>query len=1175
MDKNDKLSQFKTKLDSYKMEINNVLDKDESEEHFKSIFNDFFKNAYNYDVNTHKRIDSVIKIDDGIKVVIEVKRPQNTNEYISDTNINTKAFHEILLYYYELRQSNINTVNNIIITDCQTIYLFSAKDIETIIDNKKISKLLNGYKNKELSIINTTSDFYNEVSKLINELDISLNAYKIDLFDDKLDIESLYRVLDKHSLLGVPIKNKDHNVLNKDFYNELLYIMGLHETIDSGIPIIKPLTLDSTNNHSLMSMIINKIDSTGIDTKLWLSLGETDEERTESMALELVLTWINRILFLKLLEAQLIKYHTEDKEKYKFLDFRQLNNWSEVNTLFFDILAKPINTRERKEIPYLNSSLFEPTSLEFYVPISKLNINNKLDIYSSTVLKETTPRSVLQYLLEFLDCYNFGTGDSNLSESKRLINASVLGLIFEKLNGYKDGAVYTPSFITMSMSRESLRHTIVSKFNEVYKWNCQHLMDLKNKIIQLEIPLLEVNQVFNTIRICDPAVGSGHFLVSILNELLLIKYELKILCDKSGAIISHCDMNIQYDELFLQYNGQDFSYQVDSKNKALSTEIQTLQETLFHEKETLIENCLFGVDINPKSSYICQLRLWIELLKNTYYIQDDKEIVNLQTLPNIDINIKTGNSLVSRFPLKQDFSLIINALKTKNISMDRYKELVLLYKNAHDKAEKHKVHQEIQHIKDMLKKYFLTNDPEYDKNLKEYNKYQSEFENLDNEIFNVDTARLEKVTDLRNKAKAKLEKSDDFYKHSLEWRYEFPEVLDDEGNFLGFDLMIGNPPYFRYGKMKTPFYMQQSNYLRTQAMYKPACIGEINAYEVFLLLSYELCKPNGYITEIFQNSFLADKASGGVRKFYLNSTNILHINAFPNDTDKYKRVFDNVSISVMTLLAQKKDKTKSFTLDIYPDRMETAPKKLTVDIELIRTIDSEGMEIPNLNEQELLIFAKCYQDNTIFKNFINISQGELHLTSCKKYFSDNPKHTPFLTGANIQKYYITDTPKHRNVPLYFDKELYLKEKPKRKSHIENPRLAYQDIVNISLKYRLIASLVPANIGLGNSVNYMVLKEDTNINCHFILGLINSWLLNWLFKARSTNAHTIVSQIERLPIPTATPEQQAPIIDLVQQCITAKAKDKKADISLLQKQIDELVYNLYGLTAEEIDVVEGR
>ncbi|MFW5701217.1 MAG: Eco57I restriction-modification methylase domain-containing protein, partial [Cyclobacteriaceae bacterium] len=75
---------------------------------------------------------------------------------------------------------------------------------------------------------------------------------------------------------------------------------------------------------------------------------------------------------------------------------------------------------------------------------------------------------------------------------------------------------------------------------------------------------------------------------------------------------------------------------------------QRIQETLFHEKQTIIENCLFGVDINPNSVKICRLRLWIELLKNAYYKNGTEE---LETLPNIDINIKCGNSLISRFDL--------------------------------------------------------------------------------------------------------------------------------------------------------------------------------------------------------------------------------------------------------------------------------------------------------------------------------------------------------------------------------------------------------------------------------------------------------------------------------------------------------------------------------------------
>ncbi|MGL4394135.1 MAG: TaqI-like C-terminal specificity domain-containing protein [Brevinema sp.] len=139
--------------------------------------------------------------------------------------------------------------------------------------------------------------------------------------------------------------------------------------------------------------------------------------------------------------------------------------------------------------------------------------------------------------------------------------------------------------------------------------------------------------------------------------------------------------------------------------------------------------------------------------------------------------------------------------------------------------------------------------------------------------------------------------------------------------------------------------------------------------------------------------------------------------------------------------------------------------------------------------------------------------------------------------------------------------------------MENKRLVCQGISGINDKYRLIFGIVDANIGLGNSANYMVIKENVFLDIFYMMGLLNSELLNWLFKARSTNSHTVVSQIRRLPIVDATPEQQAPIIDLVKKCMNAKAQDKNADISAYQKEIDTLVYALYGLSEDEITTIE--
>src|SRR6185312_14975886 len=258
-------------------------------------------------------------------------------------------------------------------------------------------------------------------------------------------------------------------------------------------------------------------------------------------------------------------------------------------------------------------------------------------------------------------------------DNKTLINASVLGLIFEKINGYKDGSFFTPGFITMYMCRETIRRAVVQKFNEAKEWDLKEYSELYNKIQDKR----EANVIVNSLKICDPAVGSGHFLVSALNELIAIKSDLQILADGEGRTLRDYTVEVVNDELIVTDDSGDiFEYRPNNK------ESQRVQETLFHEKQTLIENCLFGVDINPNSVKICRLRLWIELLKNAYYKADTKE---LETLPNIDINIKTGNSLISRFALDADLS---QALRNTKWNINDYKIAVGAYKNATDKEAK-------------------------------------------------------------------------------------------------------------------------------------------------------------------------------------------------------------------------------------------------------------------------------------------------------------------------------------------------------------------------------------------------------------------------------------------------------------------------------------------------------
>jgi adenine-specific DNA-methyltransferase len=162
----------------------------------------------------------------------------------------------------------------------------------------------------------------------------------------------------------------------------------------------------------------------------------------------------------------------------------------------------------------------------------------------------------------------------------------------------------------MYMCRETIRKAVIQKFNETNGWNCTDLNTLYDKIEDRG----EANNIINNLKICDPAVGSGHFLVSALNEMIAIKSDLKILQDRDGRRLKEYHFEVVNDELIVtDEDGELFEYNPANK------ESQRIQETLFHEKQAIIENCLFGVDINPNSVKICRLRLWIELLKNAYY----------------------------------------------------------------------------------------------------------------------------------------------------------------------------------------------------------------------------------------------------------------------------------------------------------------------------------------------------------------------------------------------------------------------------------------------------------------------------------------------------------------------------------------------------------------------------
>src|SRR5690554_798732 len=533
-----KVKPNRTEIEHFKTNLIQLLDRidhAESEDFHKNLVIDFLKKTYydpNHFINTKGRNDLVIHTEDKAKsavgVIVETKSPSNRAEMVTTEKLNTKAFHELVLYYLRERITEKNLeVKHLVITNINEWFIFDANTFDRLFaQNKSLVKQFKDFEGGRLAGIKTDF-FYQEIAEpfvaaITTEIEFTyfnLQEYQNPLRNenkkDDNKLIALFKLLSPEHLLKLPFVN-DSNTLDKRFYSELLHIIGLNETKEGSKKLIGRNKEGERNTGSILEDAIIQLDSLDKIARLEnpSQYGDTHQERLFTIALQLSITWMNRILFLKLLEAQLFTYHKDD-ESYAFLNIHKVKSYDDLNSLFFQVLARKYDERNPdvkeifEKVPYLNSSLFEPTDIEHTTLfISNLRDDKTIPIISSTVLKNeqgkkrTGSLPTLQYLFEFLSAYDFSSEGSEKiqEENKTLINASVLGLIFEKINGYKDGSFFTPGFITMYMCRETIRKAVLQKFNETKGWNCQDLGALYDRIEDRT----EANTIIDSLKICDP-----------------------------------------------------------------------------------------------------------------------------------------------------------------------------------------------------------------------------------------------------------------------------------------------------------------------------------------------------------------------------------------------------------------------------------------------------------------------------------------------------------------------------------------------------------------------------------------------------------------------------------------------------------------------------------------------
>ncbi|EDO6654219.1 class I SAM-dependent DNA methyltransferase [Campylobacter coli] len=1240
------LNEFIKALKDYKTSLENNL-KNNEDSLVANALSKFFENLhFECEIKSiHKGnsgIDLALKKDKQIQVIVEAKLP-HSKEFFSQSKPNCKALHECILYYLRERKALNSSLKHIIITDFYRFYIFKADLFEELFNkNKYFKEAFENFESKNSLFKGNTDEFYKECEKLLSSEKYLDSITRKDLFDEPslkgvfIDIKPileqekpsfsklkpLFKIFSKDCLLG-EFNPNDANSLNNAFYKELLYILGLCESKQNSKLIIAKSEESKEEQGTFYTAINSKLK----------------EENFETI-LKLLILWLNRILFLKLIESNLVRFN--DDKNLKFLNFKKIPDFDKLSELFFEVLAKEKSTRKKSEfayLPYLNSSLFEKQSIENTLEISSLSNDLKLFYYKNTVLKDDKCKAkkgqvgLLEYLFEFLDSFDFGSDDeqSEILSQKELISSSVLGNVFEKLNGYKEGSFYTPSFITSYMCKESITKVVLDKFNAQFDLDAKDINELRKSLRKEDKKAQK--ELLNSIKICDPAVGSGHFLVSALNVMLSIYDELNLFDEEFY-------LEVQNDEILItNHKGEFIEYK---RPKTPKDKAHLIQQELFHTKKDIIENNLFGVDINPNSCEITKLRLWIELLKHSFYQSfDDGNYHDLKTLPNIDINIKCGNSLVSYFETGKSLSHYPNIKERIN----KYKRIVKDYKEGFYTDKSH-INQEIKNLKISFKNFCFAD--KFKKEMKGFNdkceKYSKKYGNFlaindENLKFfvsaNLTLFDFDEKEATKEFANLKKEYDNIFNlesNHPFEWRFEFPEILDDDGNFKGFDLIIGNPPYIKEAENKELF--ANTKKLRTYQ-------GKMDIWYHFVGRGFDMLKNNGYLAFIATNNWITNSGAKKLRNIVLEESQILSLVDFSSFM-----VFDSASIQTMIMSFQKIKPPKNYEFHfakittqtpIYEDALSLLKNEKTQNNEILKInltpkkfIDktlnftksdyeelfnkiqkygkfyleerevAQGIVYPqeNINKKSLEILGNNFYLGQGIQKLTNEEVENLNLLKNEKILLK-----PIFESDNIQKYFVKRynyfwviyTNSSFKNPNSMDNYPNLKKHlDKFKKVITSDNKPYglhraRDEKFFTGSPRIVAlrkcvgepKFSYVDFDCYVSATFYVIKTQ-RINVKYLTAILNSKLIAfWLKhkgKMQGNNYQIDKEPLLNIPIVTINSKNQKiadEFINLVDEILKAKEQDKNANTQELENKINSLVYKLYNLTEDEIKIIEGK
>ena len=741
----------------------------------------------------------------------------------------------------------------------------------------------------------------------------------------------------------------------------------------------------------------------------------------------------------------------------------------EREAVFDDYLWDKSLLTEWNEIPYLNGGLFERDEND--EPESKF------------------PAELFRRLFNFFSEYNFTIDENDPNDAEVGVDPEMLGKIFENLlEDNKDkGAFYTPKEIVRYMCQESLIAYLDTATSIAADKIRKFVITPEEGVSDIpENKKGKLLDALKNVKICDPAIGSGAFPMGLLNELL--KCREALLGTRTGNGIM---------ETSIKYENEIKNIQPSFPSPYL------VPNSRSQIKKDIIQNNIYGVDIEKGAVDIARLRFWLSIVV-------DEETPS--PLPNLDYKIMQGNSLIESYR-GLDLSKLTYAKKGSGH--------ITQYSIFEDDTK-----QEQRRVTELLSQYYSCCDHSKKKELRDkisdtINK-QLSVQNFDHDI-------------LRELRTLDLAGNDHFFL----WHTWFSDVFSREGDKKGFDIVIGNPPYVVTNKKDYPQYEWNSD------LYKMF-------YEIGIK---KLLACNGCINFITPKFWMLNLEDELMRKYFSNNMFIKHISLCnPFETA--------VTENSIILFTNKHDIQKEIPLYKYNNESRFFEENTPIDIEYCLT---------NLHCEWTIGIDKSIM-NLLSKLGNNIKLKEISTSKrgaeiSKKNMRDTQMGIPSLIGQDMKKY-----------SIQWD-NTYIDIKHKefgRLASFFNNELIYLRRVDVCLE----ATVSDIPYGFNKNVYGIKIDEKKGFKTKFVLGLLNSKLLDFYYKKKfSTKKEDVFPEIqtylyEQLPIPQTSQSLQKEIIDIVDDILQIKKNDSGADTSLLEREIDKKVYELYGLTEEEIRVVEG-